>query len=62
MQLARKAASSSTPLLRRVDGPTRTVLLDTFGAASLTKLRAALELRDRIEVWVNEGDAGGEAN
>jgi len=31
-------------------------------AAPLTNTPTALELHNRIEVWVNEGGAGGEAN
>jgi hypothetical protein len=62
MQSARNAASSSASLHDQVEGPRpmRALLLNTGGVASPTN--AALELHDRIEVWVNEGGAGGEAN
>lgn len=64
MQPARKAAPSSSPRHRQVGGsePTRTLLPHAVCADPLTTTRAALELYDRIEVWVNEGGAGGEAN
>ena len=62
MQSTRKAASTSALFHEQVDGlrPMRTLLLNTVRAASPTN--AALELHNRIEVWVNEGGAGGEAN
>jgi hypothetical protein len=62
MQSARIAASSSVLFHDQVDGPRpmRSLLLDSGRAAS--PANAALELRNRIEVWVNEGGAGGEAN
>jgi hypothetical protein len=62
MQSARKAAVSSTPFHHQVNGtlPMRPVVLDAGRAVPPTP--AALELHYRIEVWVNEGGAGGEAN
>ena len=62
MQAARKAASSPSSFRDQVDGPrlVRSLSLDTFRAVSPTN--EALELHGRIEVWVNEGGAGGEAN
>jgi hypothetical protein len=62
MQAARKAASSSASFHDQVDEPrlVRSPSLDTFRAVSPTN--EALELHGRIEVWVNEGGAGGEAN
>lgn len=62
MQSARKATSSSASFQDRVDGPRpmRVLLLGMVRAAALTN--AALELHNRIEVWVNEGGAGGEAD
>ena len=62
MQPARQSAFSQTLFHDGVDGlrPMRALLLNTGRAASPAD--AALELHDRIEVWVNEGGAGGEAN
>jgi hypothetical protein len=62
MQAARKAASSSASFHDQVDESrlVRSLSLDTFRAVSPTN--EALELHGRIEVWVNEGGAGGEAN
>jgi hypothetical protein len=59
MQSARKAAASSTPFHRQSTRPTP-VVLDAGRAVPPTA--AALELHYRIEVWVNEGGAGGEVN
>ena len=62
MQSARKAASSSVSFHAQLAGlrPMRTHSLDAVRAATPTN--AALELHNRIEAWVNEGGAGGEAN
>ena len=62
MQLVRKTAPSSSPRHRQISGsaPIRTLAPHAVGAAPLTNTRTALELHDRIEVWVNEGGAGGE--
>jgi hypothetical protein len=61
---ARKTAPSSTPLHYQVNSPRpmRAFVLDAGSAASPANTPAALELHNRIEVWVNEGGAGGEAN
>src|SRR5665213_1942207 len=61
MQSARNASPSAS-FHDQVDGPrsVRSLLLDTFRAVSPTN--EALEFHNRIEVWVNEGGAGGEAN
>ena len=65
MQSARKAAASSTSGQHQLNGsrPMRTLVLDAGRAAPSKETPAAiLELHKRIEVWVNEGGAGGEAN
>lgn len=61
MQSVRKAAPSSTSFHHRVSSPGLRAP-DADSAASPANTPAALELHDRIEVWVNEGGAGGEAN
>lgn len=66
MQLARKAAPSSAPCPSQVSSrrPTRTIALEAGSASPTlaTSIPGALELYNRIEVWVNEGGAGGEGD
>ncbi len=40
----------------------RATEFDALHTSTLAGARAASELRDEIEVWVNEGGAGGEEN
>jgi hypothetical protein len=63
MQSVRKAAISSTPHQHRANGRRLlTFLFDAGRAAQPTDIAATFELHNRIEVWVNEGGTGGEAN
>lgn len=63
MQSTHKAASITAPRHQKddVSQPVRAFIPYAGRAAPFTNTPTALELHDRIEVWVNEGGAGGEA-
>jgi hypothetical protein len=63
MQSAHEVATPAIPGGRQVNGSesARTLVLRGRHSTPLTDTSLASDLRDRIEVWVNEGGAGGEA-